>query len=421
MDISGALISWVAAAVAIPLIAYTTRDDESQLLTADVALNFVVFHGVTKILSVFISSYVSVLIEAAALGVIYIMSHFIGGGNSSGLSGLYSTSFLGSFERVALILTWVYFVFETWQVSRTAWNLPNYLKRIFEEIHDRSEEKANEDSYWTLQDSSPDDSTLWEKVLEFFVVAACFCLCIVSIWLHSIAYPPDSPSSITALTGYIIIIVEVVTVALGFKASNGMFIGAICNTAFVSFNLYRGCLVYNQDHISSSSSSWKQALTRAVNDAFSSQNNMTGATGDVSSVPGTLLTCPVAFAVSALLAGLVAFLFVLEFLVGEKAAADEDYEERCEREVDKEMAKICGESTGYMADTRLKEMEIALVQYLVEGLLMVACAGAVISTCKGVGPGYYARLVQSMILIGAFVQRICNVVLSANTSHAKSE
>lgn len=392
MNLFGILVVWLGALIAIPYAAFSVFDEKEgeegkglQLQAAGIALNFVLLHGLTKILNVFIPTYVSAVIEAVLMGIIHYNSP----------SGTYSTGVLETFRNAALMFVWPFFIFETWQVAKVVWGFPEMVKRIYENSSgsDRDSD-GRHSSYWCDQMEESSKSTICYSVFEFIFIILCFCLCLVSIWLHLIAYGPTS-SVLTKAVGYAIITVEVATVILGFKAGNGMFIGAIFNASFVSFNLYRGHLHYNLTY-----KSWKTIFTGFISElksCFSPQQNSPVQIHDNIMDTTALVT-------SITLAGLVIFIFVAEFLANENAFADE---ENGEKEVDSEMAKLEGNYADYLIKSKTRELEIALIQYLIEGALMMSYAGIVFALWKNAGPGYYARFLQSVVLLGTFMKRIC--------------
>lgn len=412
MNIFGILTVWLVALTAIPYTAFFTGNaPSSHLRTADVALNFVLLHGLTKVLSVFIPTYVSAIIEAVLMGAIYYNT--VTSGSNTGLSGLYSTGILESFESVSIFFTWLFLVFETWQVAKIAFNLPEMLKRIYEyssrwhgEDYDGTDNKA---SYVYVQ---MNETSSCYTVFEFAVIVASCCLCLISIWFHFVVYGSGSTSLITTVAGYAILVVDVVAVILGFKAKNGMFIGAIFNVFFVSFNLYRGFLSYNSTH-----KSWKTFFVDTTIELknFVLMRNQNEGEGADAAVGALQKFGMVAAVVSVLLAAITVILFVAEFLINENSFVES---EKDSIEIDKEMAKLDNNYVDFVINCKVRELGIALVQYLIEGVLLVSYAGVVLALNKGLGPGYYMRLLQSVVLLGVFVKRMLDIL---NEEHDKME
>ena len=422
MNLFGILVVWLGVLVSIPYAAFLVDCDDPNLQAADVALNLLLLHGLTKILNVFIPSYISAVLEAALMGAIYYNSPRSGendadadaGPYSTGerrLSGLYSAGTLESFEGVALFFVWPFFLFETWQVAKIVWNIPSVLKRIYE--YSSSENSDNSvgyrSGYWCDQMVSMDQpSSWWYTLFELLVMALCLGLCILSAWLHFLVYGSGA-SSITKVAGYAIAAADTAAVVLAFKAGNGMFVGAICNVSFVSFNMYRGYLNYSLTR-----KSWKLFFADTLSEIKSFILLRRDAPAPAGG-PAMSVAHPVALAASVVLAALVVFLFVAGFMADEDSLAEE---EKASNEVEEEMAKLEGTYAGYLVRSKVKELGIALVQYLIEGALMVSYAGAVLALSKNVGPGYYARLLQSVALLGLFMVRICAML---NAQHEKMD
>ena len=403
MNLLGVLAGWLGALVSIPLAAFSVDRENSQLQVADVALNLLLLHGLTKVLNVFIPSYISALLEAALMGAIYYNSPKSPDPSSPNSmlrpSGLYSTGALESFESVALFFVWPFFLFETWQVAKIVWNIPGALKRIYEYSSSEHSDSpgVHRSGYWCDQMVGMNEPSSWYTAFEFLVLVLCFCLCVLSTWLHFLVYG-SGISSITKVMGYAIVVADVAAVVLGFKAGNGLFVGAICNVSFVSFNLYRGSLNYSLTH-----KSWKMSFVDALNELKSSLPFRRGAPAPAGD-PVLSMTHPVVFVASVVLAALVVLVFVAEFTAEENSLAEEEV---VSNEVEEEMAKLEGTHADYLLKAKGKELGIALVQYLIEGALMVSYAGAVLALDKNVGPGYYTRLLQSVALFGVFFMRVC--------------
>ena len=406
MSIFCTLVAWLGALACIPYAALFVDCDTPQLLAADVALNFVLLHGVAKVLSVFLPSCLAAVLEAALMGAIYYHNSPSSGDppTAGRTSGLYSAGTLESFEGIALLFVWPFFLFETWQVAKTVWNIPAALKRIYEYSSSEGKSSIGEhgSGYWCDQMVGMDGPSAWYSVFELLVLALCLCLCVLSTWLHFLVYGP-STSKITTLAGYAIVVADAATVVLSFKAGNGAFVGAICNVSFVSFNLYRGYLNYNATH-----KSWNALFADVLNELKPSAPAPDG--GNAPSVAH-----PIALVSSIILVALVVFTFVAEFIVGEASAAEG---EKALNEVEEEMARLEDAYAEYFVRVKMKELGIALVQYLIEGALMVSYAGAVLALSKSVGPGYYMRLLQSVVLLGVFTKRVC---ADLDASHDKMD